>query len=342
MSTNMNTGLDRDSIGMTSHTNPTALLSTSLSSSTSVDTRKDLEPPTSWEDSVTDEKRCWICFVEEGEEKESASLTSSLGMKAGTIQSTATASSSNSTSGGGKRRWVRACKCRNSLKYAHEHCLLLWITSRSSSSFSPVSCPACGYTYQLIEPRSPLFTFVTTLCKCVEAVIPYATLTCAGVGLYVVGTTYGAYVVMTMCGVEDGERVLAGEWGWRVWMGLPLIPLSLLLSRVSLGDGILPLLPFLVLRSENIRLSLPPTPALSLCVLPWIRCAYNSLWKRMGAGMERWLAGEDARTRSGEGNGGEDEEAVEEGDGMLTGRDGQRVVLGGLLFPGKSFLSLFC
>ncbi|KAF8986488.1 hypothetical protein BGZ46_000019 [Entomortierella lignicola] len=100
-----------------------------------------------------------------------------------------------------------------------------------------------------------------------------------------------AYAVLTICGTEEGEKLLGNPnpWGWRVWTGLPLIPVILIFSRTKIIDSFMPLIPLLIMGNDQLQVSFPPSPALTLSVMPWVRMAYNSLWAEMVLRLEtRW------------------------------------------------------
>lgn len=72
-------------------------------------------------------------------------------------------------------------------------------------------------------------------------------------------------------------------------VNLPLIPITLVLSRTPLIDSLLPFLPLTLVLStspssatsalSSLSLSYPPSPALTLCLLPWARVVYLRLRK---------------------------------------------------------------
>lgn len=193
-------------------------------------------------------KRCWICF---GDEVDS------------------------------EGRWVKPCHCS---LVSHEECLLAWINeNQKGHPLKKVRCPQCNELYQLLEPASffvDLFGLVDGL---IQSTVPYITLAGLTGSVLVTSTTYGAYVVLTMCGAEDGEKLLGSPhpWGWRVWVGLPLIPWVLMGSRTTYLDSFLPLLPFLVLDNDQIVLDSLTSPKVMLYFLPWARLFYNSMWKHL-------------------------------------------------------------
>ena len=48
----------------------------------------------------------------------------------------------------------------------------------------------------------------------------------------------------------------------------------------------MPLIPLLIVGNDQLLVTFPPSPALTLSVMPWIRMAYNSLWSEMVGRLE--------------------------------------------------------
>jgi len=65
-----------------------------------------------------------------------------------------------------------------------------------------------------------------------------------------------------------------------------LIPVILIFSRTKLIDSFMPLIPLLIVGNDQLLVTFPPSPALTLSVMPWIRMAYNSLWSEMVGRLE--------------------------------------------------------
>lgn len=74
-------------------------------------------------------------------------------------------------------------------------------------------------------------------------------------------------------------------------IGLPLIPFVLIASRTRTFESALPVLPLIFFcHSDPLYLSFPPSPAITLAILPYLRGAYNSLWHRFISPYEdRWI-----------------------------------------------------
>lgn len=176
-----------------------------------------------------------------------------------------------------------------------------------------------------------------------------------------------AYAVLTICGADTGDRLLGSNtpWSWRTWLGLPVIPVLLVLSRTSILDNLLPTLPFLFFGPQHIKLNVwPPSMELVLTLLPCARLLYRIFWRWKLEGLERAWDQElapYASNRSTTGNAapvlntGEEaaaaaaedaliREATEEIDDSYRGRlrerrDIARSIIGALLLPA---ISSFC
>ncbi|KAF9928245.1 hypothetical protein BGZ67_007085 [Mortierella alpina] len=258
-------------------------------------------------------------------------------------------------------RWVKPCQCT---LVSHEDCLLDWIDkNRQQFAKKQVRCSVCNTVYRLAEPNSMLLNVYSTFDSLIHAGIPYLTVLGLTCSVLITSTTYGAYAVLTVCGTEEGEKLLGSPspWSWRVWTGLPLIPVILIFSRTKLIDSFMPLVPLLIVGNEQLQVSFPPSPALTLSVMPWIRMAYNSLWTGMVSRLEhRWrqqqIAGSGvarlgmnasidttdadstttAAAAAARGNGDDNETGNDDEISFLDRKDLGRTIVGALLMPAIS------
>ena len=93
-------------------------------------------------------------------------------------------------------------------------------------------------------------------------------------GGYISAVTYGFYAMVQLLGPEQVDQLLwAEQWGWRLYVGLPMIPVGLVLSRLTVLDIFLPVMPIIVLHPRDIVLTLPPNPSTIVAFLPWVRGA---------------------------------------------------------------------
>ncbi|CAO3647261.1 unnamed protein product [Mucor hiemalis] len=200
---------------------------------------------------TTEEPRCWICF---GDSSDS------------------------------QGKWVKPCKC--SLE-AHQSCLLDWIAeNQKASPTKKVNCPQCATPYHLAQSNNLTLALLTLTDSLVRTSTPYVIVLSLGCSLLITCTTYGAFSVMTLLGPRDGERLIGNPsyWTYRQWVGLPLIPILLISTKTRWGDAILPVAAVSILRAtghtpQNIRLTWPMSPALTLSVMPWVRLFYKNVYR---------------------------------------------------------------
>lgn len=107
---------------------------------------------------------------------------------------------------------------------------------------------------------------------------------------------YGAVCVRLFAGPQVAELLFFGKQSWPLsyYINLPLIPLALILSRTTLLDSLFPFLPLTLVLSSTTSpssptlrlidlstLSWPISPALTLCLLPWVRFVYSKARARV-------------------------------------------------------------
>ena len=139
-------------------------------------------------------------------------------------------------------QWVSPCRCSGDTKWAHERCLLTWITrkqveSREEGTDLPllvvpnqseplssdevqrlleqagnvIKCPQCHTPYQVILPplaRNPITTLLLSAYSSASSfvdsiVVPYSTVLGTSYIFVLSSVTYGVYAVTTMCGIDD-------------------------------------------------------------------------------------------------------------------------------------------
>lgn len=269
-----------------------------------------------------DTRKCWICFEDETEDTPQTS------------------------------RWISPCPCALT---AHEACLLDWIAdmerpsaSRATPNQAQIRCPQCKSEIHLSRPRNQIVELVSVIERIKDKLLLPTVLGGLGYGALLVFSHHGAHSVRMIFGASDAETILAprlrpspleqaalrtfpniagplfrGWRGLRMEVGLPLIPLSLIASRTTLADAILPVLPILFFAtspgsSESLTSGYwPPSAALTLVTLPYLRGIYDEYLERVWAPHERrWV--KEIQPRQGEGA-----EAAQEEE---QARDGDRVV----------------
>lgn len=228
-------------------------------------------------------RKCWICFADETEDSPTTSP------------------------------WRSPCPCN---LQAHEDCLLDWVADleapssrKRSGAPTKIQCPQCKKDITIARPRSFVVEGVNAAERVVgKLVVPGIFASLAGSmftgcwihGLSSVYLVFGRDDFMYLMGINSGDGITA-KWG----IGLPLIPVVLVLSRTSIADNILPVLPILFFATQipNGRGGFidlwPPSAAMTVATLPYIRGAYNELYKRFFAEKEqRWI--KEVQPRAGE------------------------------------------
>ena len=247
------------------------------------------------EDSV---KKCWICFADSTEDTPDSSP------------------------------WRHPCSCA---LVAHEECLLDWIADVEApgrkdvnSLGSPkIECPQCKTEIKLARPRDVLVEAVRAMERLGARAIAPGSLVVLCTTLTHASILFGCGSIFAVFGVDDGTRILEPMLrgfgrermlGWnippreirprvmdtlaalRLYAGTFLIAPMLVLSRTSIADSILPVLPVFFFAThaqrsqETLHLGVwPPSASLAFAILPYFRQAYNTFYRRLFASkMKQW------------------------------------------------------
>ncbi|KAF8968808.1 hypothetical protein BDZ97DRAFT_1902822 [Flammula alnicola] len=152
------------------------------------------------------------------------------------------------------RAWTHPCNCT---LIAHEQCLLKWIqTSQGNASRAPnaLKCPQCGTAYEMESDNTIILQGLALGNKVLQKLGRYFTVFAAAAAVGVVGTSvyicltaYGAWAVKKFIGDEMFNLILTEDpvnWPWSAYINLPLLPLSLILTRFreSPSSMVIPLL----------------------------------------------------------------------------------------------------
>lgn len=207
-----------------------------------------------------EEEKCWICFESRKDEE-----------------------TSPSTHG----VWKKPCKCALT---AHESCLLDWISDMEknpSKMNKTIQCPQCKSNIVLKQERSVMVDLGRMAEKFVRQTNSIAIFAGLGSAFFVTCTVYGVNAIYLICGTKEANAIILGpngrdfEWSWRLATGLPMLPMVLIVSRTRLMDATLPILPLIYFcRDEPFYLTLPPSPAITLALLPYARALYETVYNR--------------------------------------------------------------
>ncbi|KAI9224599.1 hypothetical protein BC828DRAFT_373092 [Blastocladiella britannica] len=203
-------------------------------------------PHRDWEGTLTppelpaseiDQVACWICY---GEHLESPG-----------------------------QAWVRPCRCKGTLKYVHESCLLHYIAARAGTATRV--CPHCAIEYKLVTPpvTSPVVRMVDHVQKTVHEHRPFVLYTCA---------------LLLMLGPAAPALGMADpRWHMRAWAGVRSASKAMLLGTCFGYGRILPLLPAWFAHVAAPLMQevpgsdwQPPSLATMALALPWISLAWST------------------------------------------------------------------
>lgn len=180
--------------------------------------------------------------------------------------------------------------------------------SRKRTGPAQILCPQCKSEIVVARPRSLVVEGVSAIERITgRLVMPGLFLTLAGT-IYTGCYFHGISTMYAVFGTEDAQRILYDAQDTaplKLGLGIPCIPVVLILARTKLADNILPIAPILFLASQsaerqtkNLELW-PPSAAMTIAALPYLRGAYNELYERLfGERERRWL--KEVQPRAGE------------------------------------------
>ncbi|KAK0104907.1 hypothetical protein ONS95_005171 [Cadophora gregata] len=203
---------------------------------------------------------------------------------------------------------------------------------------STIECPQCKAEYNIQRPRDPIVSLYGSIQSSAKRLIlPTAMSGLVGC-LYSGLLVYGLNSTITVFGTEQARSLLGGQIAlgrintysargrmakllhlldpffptilrvknYSLFLSMPLIGPSLVLLRTSLADqasGIL--LPIYFLSTQkshpHFNLTWPPSPGLTFATLPFIKKAYNALYRHTFFDLEKkWDRAVQRRPREGE------------------------------------------
>ncbi|XP_051268789.1 E3 ubiquitin-protein ligase MARCHF5 [Dicentrarchus labrax] len=148
------------------------------------------------------EKHCWVCFATERDDHSA--------------------------------EWVSPCRCKGCTKWIHQSCLQRWLDEKQKgNSGGAVSCPQCGTEYTITFPKTgPLVYFLQQIDRALSRASPFAAVGVVVGTVYWSAVTYGAVTVMQVVGHKKGLDVMQRADPLFLLMGLPTIPVALVLGKM--------------------------------------------------------------------------------------------------------------
>ncbi|XP_065352370.1 E3 ubiquitin-protein ligase MARCHF5-like [Cloeon dipterum] len=130
--------------------------------------------------------------------------------------------------------WVQPCRCRGTTKWVHQKCIQRWIDEKQKGDcYSKVPCPQCGTIYHIVFPEPGfLEMLINTGDNIMIRVSPFVTAGIVLGSLYWTAASYGAITVLQVMGKKEGVFFMETADPLTLLVGLPSIPLVLILSKL--------------------------------------------------------------------------------------------------------------
>lgn len=157
----------------------------------------------SYQQDLDDNRRsCWVCFATDEDDRDAL--------------------------------WVKPCRCRGTTMWVHRNCLQRWIDEKQKgNSTTKVACPQCNTEYIIIFPKlGPMIYLLDIANQMIHKICPFVA---GGIfigSVYWTLVTYGAVTVMQVLGHKEGLNVMERADPLFLLIGLPFIPLMLILGKM--------------------------------------------------------------------------------------------------------------
>ncbi|XP_060529374.1 E3 ubiquitin-protein ligase MARCHF5 [Cylas formicarius] len=157
------------------------------------------DPPVRQSDSG---RYCWVCFATEEEDREAS--------------------------------WVQPCNCRGTTKWVHQSCLQRWVDEKQKGgNMGKVTCPQCQTEYIIVFPNMGMLVLILdTVDGIIYKGCPFMAAGIVVGAVYWCAVTYGAITVMQVIGQKEGLSVMEQADPLILLVGLPAIPVALLLGKM--------------------------------------------------------------------------------------------------------------
>ncbi|XP_016950736.1 E3 ubiquitin-protein ligase MARCHF5 [Drosophila biarmipes] len=149
------------------------------------------------------ERCCWICFATDEDNRLAA--------------------------------WVKPCQCRGTTKWVHQSCLYRWIDEKTQkgNALRSVSCPQCQTEYIIVFPQMGKFGgALEAMDNLIKRLSPFLAAGFFVGSLYWTAVTYGAVTFLQIVGHEHGMSIMEAGDPLVLLIGLPAIPVALVLGRL--------------------------------------------------------------------------------------------------------------
>lgn len=129
--------------------------------------------------------------------------------------------------------WIYPCQCKGTVKWVHEECLQRWIDEKQKRTNSPrVSCSQCKTYYILtFPPVNRLIELIERYDKLLFGSSPLFAASVVIGSIYWCCGSYGYFSIIQVMGYDDGRRIIDEADPLLLVIGLPVIPIALILAK---------------------------------------------------------------------------------------------------------------
>lgn len=130
--------------------------------------------------------------------------------------------------------WVQPCNCLGTIRWVHQSCLQRWVDEKQKgNSMRRVACPQCQTEYIIVFPAmGTVIAIMEGIDALLKRLSPFLAAGIMVGSLYWTAVTYGAVTVMQVVGHEDGLEMMEKADPLVLLIGLPAIPVGLVLGRM--------------------------------------------------------------------------------------------------------------
>lgn len=130
--------------------------------------------------------------------------------------------------------WVCPCKCKGTMKWVHEECLQRWIDEKQKqTNLIKISCSHCKTHYLLSFPPANRFVrLIEQYDKLLYGSSPFVAVTVVLGSIYLCCASYGFISIIQVMGYDDGRRLIDEADPILLVVGLPVIPITLVLTKL--------------------------------------------------------------------------------------------------------------
>lgn len=137
--------------------------------------------------------------------------------------------------------WVQPCNCTGTIRWVHQACLQRWVDEKQKgNSMRRVTCPQCQTEYIIVYPSmSYLLELMERFDTMVKCLSPFLAAGIMVGSLYWTAVTYGAVTVLQVVGHQEGLDMMENADPLVLLIGLPAIPVGLVMGRMVRWEDII-------------------------------------------------------------------------------------------------------